>query len=228
MDDFLHNLRSGKLKQSDRSNRPYGDQQYKGGPRRNTMDRRKGHFENKESFERLNAIKEALEVLADTQKRMGEAYQARTRAEERKARAMEVLAKSLYRIANPNANDADELFAQESPPVQVKEVEAPPVITQQYDTTEDDIDVDFDDIEDEPLQGEMADDADEDPSEEPQTRLSEADRQKLSEIINQMRTEGNSWENIARHISSIGYPTLSGKGQWRGTMVKNLHEKMVS
>ena len=41
MDDFLHNLRSGKLKQSDRSNRSYGDSQYKGGQRRNAMDRRK-------------------------------------------------------------------------------------------------------------------------------------------------------------------------------------------
>ena len=107
MDDFLHNLRSGKLKQGDRSNRSYGDQQYKGGPRRNAMDRRKGHYDNKESTERLNAIKEVIEALTDTQKRMAEAYQARTAAEERKARAIEILAKSVYRLANPNASAAE-------------------------------------------------------------------------------------------------------------------------
>ena len=72
MDDFLHNLRSGKLKQGDRSNRPYD----KGGARRNMMDRRKGHYDNnKESSERLNAIKEVLEALTETQKRVAEAYQ---------------------------------------------------------------------------------------------------------------------------------------------------------
>ena len=85
MDDFLHNLRSGKLKQPDRSNRPYSDPQYKGGQRRNAMDRRKKELD---AFERLNAVKEALESISETQKRMAEAYEARTRAEERKARAM--------------------------------------------------------------------------------------------------------------------------------------------
>lgn len=232
MDDFLHNLRSGKLKQSDRSNRPYGDQQYKGGSRRNVMDRRKGHFDNKESFERIHAIKDALELLADTQKRMAEAYVERTRAEERKARAMEVMAKSLYRIANPTADDAEELFATTAPPVQVKEAEARPAPEASYDMIEEETVVDFEDIDEADLQAETAEDAavDADPgsAEESQNKLSDDDRQAVSDIVNQMRTEGNSWENIARHISSMGYPTLSGKGHWRGAMVKSLHEKMVS
>ena len=228
MDDFLHNLRSGKLKQTDRSNRPYGDQQYKGGSRRNMMDRRKGHFDNKESFERLTAIKEVLEALADTQKRMAEAYQARTRAEERKARAMEVLAKSLYRLANPNAEDIEELFAVESLPAPAKEDEISSKTVDQYDTSNEESGFDSGDIDEETLQAETGSNSDENESDGPQSKLSEADRQNLNDIINQMRTEGNSWENIARHISSIGYPTVSGKGQWRGGMVKNLYEKMVS
>ncbi len=212
MDDFLHNLRSGKLKQGDRPNRSYGDQQYKGGPRRNTMDRRKGHYDNKESFERLNAIKEVIEALADTQKRMAEAYQARTLAEERKAKAMEILAKSIYRLANPNAgaNEVDELFTTETLPAPVKEVEEPLETARLNDGVEE----------------EIADRSVQEDAEEPQGKLSSTHRKKLNDMIHKMRTEGNNWENIARQISSSGYPTVSGKGQWRGAMVKNLYEKM--
>ena len=74
MDDFLHNLRSGKLKQADRSNRSYNDPQYKGSQRRNSMDRRKKEID---AFERLNAVKEVLESISETQKRMARAYEAR-------------------------------------------------------------------------------------------------------------------------------------------------------
>jgi hypothetical protein len=112
MDDFLHNLRSGKLKHPDRSNRPYSDPQYKGGQRRNVMDRRKKELD---AFERLGAVKEVLESISETQKHMVQAYEARTKAEERKARALEVLAKNLYRMLNPQAQDADELFTAVAP-----------------------------------------------------------------------------------------------------------------
>lgn len=217
MDDFLHNLRSGKLKQGDRSNRSYGDQQYKSGPRRNVVDRRKSHYDNKESSERLNAIKEVIEALADTQKRMAEAYKARTQAEERKARAMEILAKSLYQLANPNATaaEADELFEEIAPSYRPKEIDGPS------------------DTESTPAPAEKktsdkntAADTSAVVSDKSNGRLSKTDQQKLNDVIQKMRAEGNSWENIARHISSAGYPTVSGKGHWRGAMVKNLFEKM--
>ena len=217
MDDFLHNLRSGKLKQGDRSNRSYGDQQYKGGPRRNTMDRRKGHYDNKESSERLNAIKEVIETLADTQKRMAEAYQARTVAEERKARAMEILAKSLYRLVNPNATaaEADELFATEPLPAPVREIAAPSEKEQPQVAADN-----------ETLKSENVSEPERDNANRPQGKLSKAERQKLNDVIRKMRASGKGWENIARHISSSGYPTVSGKGHWRGAMVKSLFEKM--
>jgi hypothetical protein len=217
MDDFLHNLRSGKLKQGDRSNRSYGDQQYKGGPRRNVMDRRKGHYDNKESSERLNAIKEVIETLADTQKRMAEAYQARTLAEERKARAMEILAKSVYRLANPNApaTEMDALFTSEALPQTLKEIAEPSDSEQPRDPADDEAE-----------REESAAESKEDGEDGSRVKLSKSDRQTLNNIIRKMRKEGNSWENIARHISSKGYPTISGKGHWRGAMVKNLYEKM--
>jgi hypothetical protein len=205
MDDFLHNLRSGKLKQPDRSNRPYNDPQYKGGQRRNSMDRRKKELD---AFERLNAVKEALESISETQKRMAEAYEARTRAEERKARAMEILAKNLYRMLNPEAKDVDELFAPE-PQQQIAPIveEAPAEI---------------------PDESPVIEDADKSQTDNPNHKLTEEDRQRLFVIIDRMRIAGDNWEKIARHIASQGYPTVSGKGNWRGIMARTLYEKMLN
>ena len=205
MDDFLHNLRSGKLKQSDRSNRSYGDSQYKGGQRRNAMDRRKKELD---AFERLNAVKEALESISSTQKRMAEAYEARTRAEERKARALEVLAKNIYRMVNPEARDVDELFAPDLTAISAAPAEASP-------------DEDSEDM------------ASEDGAEPERDiaqphKLTEAERQRLFVVIDRMRIAGDNWEKIARHIASQGYSTVSGKGSWRGIMAKNLYEKMLN
>jgi len=205
MDDFLHNLRSGKLKQPDRSNRPYNDPQYKGGQRRNAMDRRKKELD---AFERLNAVKEALESISETQKRMAEAYEARTRAEERKARAMEVLAKNLYRMLNPEAKDVEELFAPESQP----EI-APSTQEMSPANPEDSV---------------MEEGDDTNQKETPSQKLTDEDRQRLFVIIDRMRIAGDNWEKIARHIASQGYSTVSGKGNWRGIMAKTLYEKMLN
>lgn len=239
MDDFLHNLRSGKLKQGDRANRPYSDQQFKGGQRRNMMDRRKPHFENKDS-ERLNAIKEVLENLADTQKRMTDAYLARTRAEERKAKAMEVLAKNLFRMINPNAtaSEVEALFSSEAFSQSIPEEEAapfessrPPEIVEtapdiMVEEREEDLFADgVIESEENGTEGEIS--GDEDEFAEAPGRLTETDRHSLYALINQLRSEGHGWEKIARHISSQGFPTISGKGNWRGVTVKTLYEKMV-
>ena len=128
-------------------------------------------------------------------------------------------------------SSADEQPYQPDPsqlPAPAKEDEISSKTVDQYDTSNEESGFDSGDIDEETLQAETGSNSDENESDGPQSKLSEADRQNLNDIINQMRTEGNSWENIARHISSIGYPTVSGKGQWRGGMVKNLYEKMVS
>lgn len=210
MDDFLHNLRSGKLKQTDRSGRSYNDPQYKGGPRRNVMDRRKRELE---AFERLNAVKEVLETIAETQKRMVEATEARTKAEERKARAMEILAQNVYRMINPNATDADTLFSQQP------EIEPASAIlaADQSTTVESSA---------EEAPAEEAPAADTPDVESKSTgRLSSKDRDIVVDIIGQMRADGQNWEKIARHIAAKGYPTVSGRGSWRGITAKNLFDK---
>lgn len=197
MDDFLHNLRSGKLKQADR-NRSYNDPQYKGGQRRNAMDRRKRELE---TFERLNAVKEVLETISKTQQRMATAYESRTRAEERKARALEVLAQNVYRMVNPDAEDIDTLF----PPEPVAEIEPP-------------------------AQEEAADEGatSSEDTKQQRTKLSDKDRKVLFGMIVQLRNEGISWEKIARQIADQGYPTSTGRGIWRGITAKNLYEKMAN
>jgi hypothetical protein len=202
MDDFLHNLRSGKLKQHDRG-RSYNDPQYKGGQRRNThQDRRKKEME---AFERLDAVKEVLKAISGTQSRMAEAYEARTKAEERKARALEVLAKNIYRMLNPDAEDADHLFDTEPIKAPGSEVVSETVI--------------------QPDETIAAPEVEPETDTEPK-KLTDSDRETLFKLINKMRNEGNKWEQIARHIASKGYSTISGKGTWRGAMAKSLFEKM--
>lgn len=205
MDDFLHNLRSGKLKQQDRS-RSYSDPQYKGGQRRNVMDRRKKELE---AFERLTAVKEVLEAISQTQKRMADAYEARTHAENRKARALEILAQNIYRMLNPDAQNIEDLFTPEPASGTVAPTDA--MVT-------------ADDQSSEAAEAE----AEADSASESTRKLSDEDRQTLFELISQMREDGSKWEQIARHIASQGYPTISGKGTWRGVMAKNIYEKMAS
>lgn len=206
MDDFLHNLRSGKLKQTDRSGRSYNDPQYKGGPRRNVMDRRKRELE---TFERLNAVKEVLETISETQKRMVEATEARTKAEERKARAMEILAQNIYRMINPDATDANTLFSNlpEMQPASITPPAEDQAITVESSVKE--------------AQNENT------PDVESQStgRLSSKDRDIIVDMIGQMRADGQNWEKIARHIAAKGYPTVSGRGTWRGITAKNLFDK---
>ena len=52
-------------------------------------------------------------------------------------------------------------------------------------------------------------------------------RKEVFDLIGKMREEGLNWEKIARSIATQGYPTVSGKGSWRGVMAKNLYEKMA-
>jgi hypothetical protein len=190
MDDFLHNLRSGKLKQHDRPNRSYGDQQYKGSQRRSTMDRRK---KGNESLEQMAAIRELLESVSETQKRIAAAQEDRAESEERKARAMERIAESL-----------SSLLRRDSAGVQA-ETEA-----------EGEVEV----------QAEAKTEIEPNPQKHQAGKLTEESKQAVFDLIHTMRETGDSWEKIARSIASQGYPTISGKGSWRGVMAKNLYEKM--
>jgi hypothetical protein len=93
MDDFLHNLRSGKLKQADRGRRDYND--YKGPQRRASNDRRKTDYYAKVTNENFALIKETLDALAASQKRIADAMVQREKTQERIADALETIARKM-------------------------------------------------------------------------------------------------------------------------------------
>lgn len=74
MDDFLHNLRSGKLKQPDRGRRDYSD--YKGPQRRAGNERRRTDYYAKVTGENFALVKDSLDSLAEQQKRIADALES--------------------------------------------------------------------------------------------------------------------------------------------------------
>jgi glutathione S-transferase len=92
MDDFLHNLRSGKLKQSDRG-RSHSD--YKGPQRRVSNERRRTDYYAKVTGEHFGLVKDAIESLAGQQKRIADALVANENAQTRIAEALETIAAKL-------------------------------------------------------------------------------------------------------------------------------------
>ena len=95
MDDFLHNLRSGKLKHPDRGRRDYTD--YKGPQRRAGNERRKPDYYAKVTSENFALVKDSLDALADHQKRIADAMAARKKTDARIADALETIAAMLGR-----------------------------------------------------------------------------------------------------------------------------------
>lgn len=97
MDDFLHNLRTGKNKTYDRNRKPYDNNVYKSPDRQNAGDnRRRETFQRTGSAEHLTAIKKLLEDLTDTQKRLIEIEEKRATSEERIATALEIISTGIF------------------------------------------------------------------------------------------------------------------------------------
>ncbi len=91
MSDFLHNLRSGKFKQNERSGRSYKDPQHRRSQWRGDTDGRKSpHHASNDIVLELN---KALKDIAASHRRFADAYESKVRADERRAAAMESIAK---------------------------------------------------------------------------------------------------------------------------------------
>jgi len=100
MDDFLHNLGSGKLKQPDRG-RSHSD--YKGPQRRVANERRRTDYYAKVTGEHFGLVKDAIESLAVQQKRIADALVANENTQARIAEALETIA------ARINGRQADKV-----------------------------------------------------------------------------------------------------------------------
>ncbi|PID40894.1 MAG: hypothetical protein CR984_00845 [Proteobacteria bacterium] len=182
MDDFLHNLRSGKLKQQDRGRRDYQD--YKGSQHRTSNDRRRTDYYAKVTSEHFSLIKECLDGLAENQRRIADAVNAGQQTEERIADALELIAANLSGSGSqPSASQ-------------------PPPATEASD---------------------MLAVADVPPAKH-RNKLDKDQKDYLLETISSMRSDGGSWEKIARHMDSQHVPTVSGRGKWRGSAIKKFWE----
>ena len=194
MDDFLHNLRSGKLKQPDRGRRDYTD--YKGPQRRATTERRRLDYYAKETGENFALVKDSLDILTEHQKRIADAMAAREKTEARIADALEAIATMMGR----SWGDQD-----------VRSQPSEPAKPEPDGNAMNSI-----------IPAEVADN---------RTGIgigneksSDEDKPRRRDIIAAMRTDGNSWEKIARHLDNQNFPTVSGKGKWRGPAVKKFWE----
>ncbi len=195
MDDFLHNLRSGKLKQ-DRGRRDYTD--YKGPQRRAGNERRKPDYYAKVTGENFALVKDSLDALADHQKRIAEALAARKKTDARIADALETIATLLgrhwgYEKDQPRASET---------------IEADP--ESNGDAT--------DSIDPGAVVDGFAGIG------TGNRKISDNDKPRLLGVITAMRADGDSWEKIARQMDERAIPTVSGKGKWRGPAVKKFWE----
>lgn len=119
MNDFLHNLRTGKFKRQERNSRPYADPQNKSAQWRGDNDKRKGPNHTAVALERITSvinetipeIKTTLAEIAENQKILAGAFENSLRAQERTADAMEIIAEILkQQFGNgqkPNVSEAD-------------------------------------------------------------------------------------------------------------------------
>ena len=190
MDDFLHNLRSGKLKQPDRGRRDFTD--YKGPQRRAGSERRKPDYYAKVTSENFALVKDSLGILAGHQKRLADAMADRGKTDLRIANALEAIAAMMgrhwgYESDLPQDSEAIEV----EPTTDAGGSLVPGEVVDRF-------------------AGIGTGNA----------KIIDEDKPRLLNIITAMRADGDSWEKIARHMDERDIPTLSGKGKWRGTAIK--------
>ncbi len=201
MDDFLHNLRTGKNKPFDRNRKQFDNNGYKNPERQGPNDnRRKEAFQRSPPTDHFPAIKKLLGDITDGQRRQAEIDERRATAEERIASAMEKIALGFYeKNLTPPASQPEMKTDWQSRVV--PEVEKPvhvsqPVIPEGIGAGK----------------TETASDA----------IKPGMDRKSVLEMIGAMRKEQFSYEKIARTLEAQGIPTFSGKGAWHSQTVSKL------
>jgi hypothetical protein len=179
MDDFLHNLRSGKLKQQAHPKRQPNGHHSNRSQRQPTINRRNG---NEIPTQLLNAFRETLGSINTTLKDIADKQESLARIEKRNTKALETIADGLQRMfGRPDTREIP-MVSKSNPSV----------------------------------------------DETKPRKLSDNDQEAVGIIIRNMRSYGDGWEKIGRTITALGYPTVSGRGKWRGVLVKNLYEKLAS
>jgi len=105
MDDFLHNLRTGK--RFDRNRKPH-DGKFPGPDRQRNRDSGDGALLKAISGEHIPALKLIMEGIANNQSRIADAVERRVAAEERKADAMETIAKHIKELFSAGSRQKED------------------------------------------------------------------------------------------------------------------------
>lgn len=126
MDDFLHNLRSGKNKNAERGRRNFDNPTFKGGDRQGGRDKNRGNNGAVvPTPEYISALTVTLKDIAESFSRMAEAYEDQARSATRHAQCMEQILEHIRSNPQPAripmARAAIECGTAELTPVRLKE-----------------------------------------------------------------------------------------------------------
>lgn len=222
MDDFLHNLRNGKLKQPDRTRREYTD--YNKAPQqqqnRSGYDRRRVDYYAKITSEHFMLIKQTLDAMVENQKQLIDAIAARDQAVSHVARSLEALVAMVgrkwgYADLIPPAVDT----AADSKESAVVPDAEPMGNTQDMSFASPDR-LFAASLADMPMDADIADEDLDDEEEEEDGDTSSH----ILDIISAMREDGESWKKIADHFDERQVPALAGREKWTGPAVKKFWE----
>lgn len=107
MNDFLHNLRSGKMQRPERHRKPYAGHQKTGHERGKAKDFRNGRYGKNIEAEKLNKITQIIASIAESQKLIAASQERKAKAEERKADILESFVELIKQIVSPDSLKPD-------------------------------------------------------------------------------------------------------------------------
>ncbi len=202
MNDFLHNLRSGKMQRPERHRKPYAGHQKTGHERGKAKDFRNGRYGKNIEAEKLNKITQIIASIAESQKLIAASQERKAKAEERKVDILESFVELIKQIVSPDSLKPDSSKPDSSKTDSSKtdnksaDLEtnlAPEVMLQKIDQPE---------------------------------KPNDANKKKTLDLIQSMRKDGMSYEKVANYLDSNKIPTFSGRGKWRGQTIHRLCNKV--
>jgi hypothetical protein len=199
MDDFLHNLRTGKNKPYDRNRKQFDNNGYKNPERQGVNDnRRKEPFQRAPAVDHFPAIKTILGDISEGQRRLAEIFERRVSAEERMASALEIIASGFLNKNSEFIPPSSQPPIASDSPVNPELIETESFLHAETSSAMSPDEI-FSDI-----------------------NNTGTDRKNILDMIVAMRKEQMSYEKIARMLETQGIPTFSGKGAWHSQTVSKL------
>ncbi len=199
MDDFIYNVRTGNIKNMNRSNRRFDnnrfkgqDRPYKSNNRHPVKEQRKGYVNYRSlSTDQFSVLKELLGTIADNQKRQVTLAESVASNQERQTAAIEKIAEHLGNLVKAPLEPAQGITSPE-----------PTEKTEPAETTP-------------PIEA----------GNHVETPAKPKTRSELVALITQMRDQRLSYDKIASEFEIRHIPTLSGRGQWRGQTIYRLFKE---